>query len=167
MLMPMLVMMFVQCCHAQITTVSQLTVDQLCTFDSNDSGKIDIVDILAVLGAYNIEFDTSACAEIQQSCNDTLAIELDRLQADCATTLNATLNATIEELIDFQQMAVSLLESRHTTPQVALEATIVMLTSRISQMHCNHVRCFPAPSPPPPPACGSSCTARTTLEYAH
>ena len=102
-------------------------------------------------------FDRSSCddvpesivAEIQQSCDDTLAIEGERLQAECATALNATLNATIEELIDFQQMAVSLLEIRHTATQVALEATIEMLTSRLSQMHCNHVCCFPSPLPPP------------------
>ena len=69
----------------------------MCSVDSNDSRNIDILDILAVLRAYNIEFDTSACVPTSSIVDtlygivqrDGIVQRLDSLQTD-VTALKAS-----------------------------------------------------------------------------
>ena len=46
---------------ARFFTAQGITQDQLCTFDTNGSGAVDVIDILAVLSAFNVNFDTDGC----------------------------------------------------------------------------------------------------------
>jgi hypothetical protein len=77
---------------ARFFTAQGITQDQLCTFDTNGSGAVDVIDILAVLSAYNVHFDTDGCI------TEATVVDLGGF-ADALTGMVERMNS-IEQVVD-------------------------------------------------------------------
>jgi hypothetical protein len=123
-----------------MTPSSQLTLDQLCTYDSNDSGNIDVVDILSLLGAYNVEFDTSGCVSA------SAIVDLGGIMQQL-TSMQALTDMQAQQLTDMQAQIDGLISAASAPPPAPAQApavgtpTAAELIARVTTIESGHYAC--------------------------